>query len=119
MLEREKILHMFADLAGLEIGEAAAEQTLCDMAAAGLECRMLPDVQPQDREKLCYAAAAGAFYRYCLVQASREGGTVKIGDVSVSPPGRDAVLLAKSVYDEALALVSGLVTDDGFLFSAI
>lgn len=65
---------------------------------------------------LCYAAAALAYYRFCL-KSSAGVSSFKAGDVSIAMD--DTVTAAKNIYTDALSSVAGVLKNKDFAFICV
>lgn len=98
-LDLEKILARFQLMAGLRREDALPYTAILRDAADSLLDRVRPGVDIDDHMgRLCGAAAAAAYYTYCLLGT---GGQVKVGDISVSDG--EALGRAKAVKEQYLA----------------
>ena len=114
-----EMIRAFGLFTGLSDEAAADWHTLLADTAAGLDRRIRNrDRLESDRDRLSYAAAALAFYRYRQLTDVRDGGlTVKAGEVSTRREGGGQ--LAAAVREEALASISDLLDDEDFYFRQI
>ncbi len=119
MIDRGEILRCFCLLSGFSPEEGQEYASFIETAAADLEKRLRAGADDSD-QRLCYAAAAAAYYRYCLMDATRQGGsTFKAGDVSVSRQSGEAIESARALRDDGVAAVSDLVSDTDFIMRTV
>ena len=119
MIELESVLGAFALLADLSAEEANNLSIYASMAI-GEVCLMLREgvITPANEERLCHACAAGAYYKYALVSATK-ALHFKAGDITMSAPDAKLMALARRVYDDALGGIADLIDSDGFAFQQV
>lgn len=120
-MDLQFIFDRFCLISGLDEETAAPYMALCSEAAADISKRVKKGVDSEaESVRLSSAAAALAFYRYAKFTAAAQGSiSFSAGDVRVVSDGEKALLLAGKVRDEALAEVSDLLWDDGFVLRQV
>lgn len=113
-LNGSDVLARFSLLAGLDDG-ADQYQPLCADAAAEIEQNERDGCGTEASGLLTAAAAALAFYRFTLMQASRSIGSFEAGDVKITS-GSTNLQPARKLWSEAASAASPYLTDIGFLF---
>ena len=90
MLELSHAIQAFGQLAGLDEQEGEQWRALCQSGLDTLKEMLRPGADtPENCHRLTMAAAAIAYYRYCLIVSGQEVHTLKAGDLQVSTdPGR-------------------------------
>lgn len=116
-LKMELVLERFALFAGVDAAEAARWQVLCQSAADELMGRLLPGADPEDG-RLASAAAAVAYYRYCLLNAGRGVHSLKVGDVQLAE-GDGGVAQATRLQEAFLGAAQELLCPAGFAFGRV
>lgn len=114
----ERILDLFGKLSGLPEELVRVQGFLCDMSAQNILARLrCPAEQCGGKAEL--AAAALAYYRYVLWTMTDGGAEgIKVGDVSVRN-GKERLLHAERLFNEALDELRGCIGDDSFVFERI
>lgn len=69
--------------------------------------------------RLCFAAAALAYYRYLLWSLTDGRDEIKIGEVSVKPVSGKQIEAAEKLYKDSFSAVSDVMCDEGFVFERI
>ena len=62
------------------------------------------------------SSAAVAFYRFALISAAREEESFSAGNLTLRQDSEAKAQYARAVRDDALATLSDLAEDSGFLF---
>lgn len=116
MLNIDIVGKFFLDLCGEE--DYSPWRDLIKLCASEIEGMLRRGVSAQEAgDRLCYAAAALAFYRYCLKLSAGGITDFKAGDVSIGMGGNvDAAL---EIYREALRSVKGYISPDDFAFICV
>ncbi len=115
----EEILARFVQMAGLTAAEAERWFPVCLAASAEIQARTKPAVlTAAQRELLCAAGAALAFYRYSLASSAIEEGSFSAGDVKVTK-GSSGYLAAKQLWEEMEAAAAPLLNDENFMFGQV
>ncbi|MDD6284551.1 MAG: hypothetical protein PUB05_04220 [Firmicutes bacterium] len=120
MLDYKKVFDGFAQLAGLENPVEKEFTLILELsifeveAMCGDKCSL-----PENAERLCTAAAAFAYYKYSLLSAAQED-SFKAGDLTVAGPDRQkAVAAARSLRDDAVAMIYDIVGNSSFYFGQV
>lgn len=120
MLEYKKVLDGFIQLAGIEEERAAEQSLIIDLSIfevqsmCGDKCEL-----PENAERLCSAAAALAYYKYCLLASSHEN-SFKAGDLTVSgADSAEIIRSARALRDDAIAMIYDIVGDGSFYFGQV
>ncbi len=121
MMDLQSVFDRFCLMSGLGGEEAAPYMALCSEAFAEIMKRVKNGVNVEaEKARLCAAAAALAFYRYIKYTSASEGSVnFSAGDVKVTQKGERALAMAQKVRDEALAEVSDLLIDKGFVIRRV
>ncbi len=116
----QRILERFAQLANMDSDEAVTFRFLCIAAADSVSQSILPDALEREeyRERLEYAAAVWAYYKYVLWESSMEND-VSIGEVTVRNSAKDKVEFARKLLAEALENLAEVSCGGGFVFEGI
>ena len=115
MLDRDMTGKFFRDFSG---EEDAAWSDLLRICVAEVEGMLRPGADIEKAgDRLCYAAAALAFYRYSLKNAAADVTRFKAGEVTVAMGG--GVDAAYEMYKEALRAVRAFLKPDDFAFICI
>jgi hypothetical protein len=117
-MELDETVRRFTMLANLTEEEAAPWETLCSdcLVRVRSQCRAEVDRTAQ-RELLCDAASALAFYRYTLCCCGT-GGDWTVGDVKVQESTQQ-VAAAKALWQEAERQIAPLLENPLFYFGII
>lgn len=116
MIEFEKVLGAFSCLAELDETQARAQSPLVELAMAEVSVMLRKDAcTVENHDRICHACAAFAYYKYAIVSATRSTGFVA-GDLHVSLPDADCVMLAKQLRDDAIGSIADLVDGVDFAF---
>ena len=116
MLDMDMIGKFFRDFSGET--ETAAWSDLLRICAVEIEGMLRPDADLlKAGDRLCYAAAALAFYRYSLKSAASDVAHFKAGEVTLAMGG--GVEAAYEIYKEALRAVRAFLNPDDFAFICI
>lgn len=120
MLEYKKVLDGFMQLAGIDEESAGEHSLIIDLSIfevqsmCGDRCEL-----PENAERLCSAAAAFAYYKYCLLCSSHDGG-FKAGDLTVSAAdSAELIKSARALRDDAIAMIYDIVGDSRFYFGQV
>lgn len=117
MAETDEILRQFALLAGIPEEEARQYQALIELAAAETRKRLKPGYDNEaNAQRITLLCAANALCRYVLLTGAQGGGTVKLGDVSVTANPEREEQSARRLLEELTAACADILTDSGFLF---
>ena len=114
----ESVFDIFGKLSGLSEELVREQDFLCRMSAEDISARLRCTAE-QCGGRAEYAAAALAYYRLVL-RTMTDGGSegMKVGDVSVQN-GKDRLLYAERLYNDAIDGLKGRIGDDGFVFERI
>ena len=119
-MDIEHIFDIFCRLTGLAKTEAAGFRFLCEGAAGYLNTRLAAAPDRKDLNRIFFAAAALACYRYSLMcMTEGNGGEIKIGDISMKSSGMKQVDSAEKLCHEAFREISDLITDPEFVFKGV
>lgn len=116
-----KILLQFRTLSGLDAESASDYLPLCVSCAKNIEKGLKPDADKNDA-RLVFAAAASAYYQFCLIKASDINGSadsITVGDVTQSRSYESICKNAKELYEQALAGISDLMENSSFFFRGV
>lgn len=105
------IFQSFLMLSGLEAAGAKPWLPLCRSAGASVAGRLRPDVDQQaNRDLLCHAAAALAYYQYVMSTTAREESvSFRAGDVHIKEETAGVRQAARAVYESAMESVAHLM----------
>lgn len=115
----QTVFECFVLLSGLDAKEAAEWLPLCEHACEGIRKRLKTEADiSESSASLNTAAAATAFYQFCLIRASRnEPVGFNAGDVRISKESQDKVTAtAEKLLLNALTPIISLLRDDAFYF---
>lgn len=116
MLDMDMTGKFFRDFSGEE--DLAGWSDLLRICAAETEGMLRPGADMEKAgDRLCYAAAALAFYRYSLKNAAADITRFKAGEVTVAMGG--GVESACEIYKEALRAVREFLNPDDFAFICV
>lgn len=116
MLDKDMTAKFFLDLSGEE--DAADWSDLLGVCIAEIEGMLKRGADLQrGGQRLCYAAAALGFYRYCLKNAAGGVASFKAGDVSIGMDG--GVESSFKLYKEAVGAVKDYLEPDDFRFVCV
>ncbi len=119
MIEFEKVLCAFSLLAELSEEAARAASTVVELAIAELNCMLIDGAcTEENHDRICHAAAAVAYYKYVLLEATKSDG-VSVGDVRFTAPNAATLSIAKALRDDALGAVYDLIDYDDFSFRLV
>lgn len=90
---------------------------LLELCKREIEESMQNGAESEHMQKLCYAAAAKANYRFCLKSCAGNITSFKAGDISISTD--DALSTAKSIYIEAMSSLKGILREQDFAFICV
>jgi hypothetical protein len=120
VIEFERVLTAFKTLGDSSAQDMNYGRTICEMAISGLECRLRPGAYTaENRDRICFAAAADAFYKHCVVDTASNAAGFKAGDVTASAPDADCVAMAAKIRDDAFDSIADLLIGGGFAFEAV
>lgn len=115
-LAREK----FALLTELSEKECEQWKPLVMSCVQDLEYRLLFDADlGSNASLLADAAAADAFYRYCMIEASRGMKDQTVGSVTVRKDLRSQADAAAAFRLDSFARIRHLIRDEKFLFVSV
>lgn len=110
----------FALMADLDENEKEKWRTFTAASVQTLEAKLIDGADTEGHTALLAAAAAAdAFYRYCLLEASRGDSSATVGSVTVKKDAKSQVAAASVLRSEALASVRHLLCDGGFVFKNV
>ncbi len=116
MIDISIVMEKFAFFAGITVVEAEEWRPLAVSSAQHIETRLKPGAAAKAVALLASAAAADAYYGYCLLEGTRADAAVTAGSVTVKTDYTARLTAAKSLRDNALAAIRTLLQDDGFAF---
>lgn len=112
-MQTQAILQQFMLLSGMDTQEAARWTSLCD-AAGQVLLRMLQPDAPMEDIRIALAAAAIAYYQYCLCGQGIHAQSLKLGDLSVSSEnGGSSVQHAQALRDSFLENIAEYLLPQG------
>lgn len=115
MIEFEKVLGAFSLLAELDEDAARAASPVVELAIAELASMLLPNACTADtHDRICHAAAALAYYKYVLLEATRGGFSA--GDIKFNAASAVELSMAKAIRDDAFGAVYDLIDSRTFAF---
>lgn len=115
-LAREK----FSLLAELEGSESEKWKPLVMSCVQDLENRLLPNADVLSHASLLAdAAAADAFYRYCVIEAGRGADTQTVGSVTVKRDAKGQISAASLLRSDAFTRIRHLIRDEKFIFVSV
>ena len=116
MIEFERVLGAFSHLAELDEEAARAQSPLVTLAIAEVSVMLKKSAcTAENHERIYHACAAFAYYKYAIVCATRSTG-FSAGDMRISLPDANTVMLAKQLRDDALGAIADLVDGGEFAF---
>ncbi len=119
MIEFEKVLGAFSLLAELGEEDARVQSPLVALAIAEVSVMLKKDACTADNhDRIYHACAAFAYYKYAIVTATRSTG-FSAGEMRVSLPDADTVMLARQLRDDALGSIADLVEGGDFAFMQV
>ncbi len=119
MIEFERVLGAFSHLAELDEESARAQSPLVALAIAEVSVMLKSGTcTGENHERIYHACAAFAYYKYAIVCATRATGFTA-GDMRISLPDADTVMLAKQLRDDALGSIADLVDGGDFAFMQV
>lgn len=120
VLNLQEIWEAFALMAQRGEEEREAWLSLCAAAANDLQAELRsPDISPADSRRVNRAAAALAYYRYCLYAAGAEAQSFQAGDVRITNAGNSAIAPAYDAWRQARSRIAPLLQDREFVFSQV
>ncbi len=120
MIEFEEVLGAFSLLAELNEEAAHAASTVVELAIAELNGLLIENADTeQNRDRLSHAAAALAYYKYVLLEATRLQGGASVGDVKLNAPSDATLKIARALRDDALSAICDLTESCSFAFRQV
>ena len=117
MINSALVMEKFALLTGLPPEEAEKWRSLTEGALQHLEGLIAPGADTAENVgPLAAAAAAEAYYGYCLAQSSREDAAITAGTVTVKNDHKAKLAAAAALREQAYLAVTRLLRDTGFVF---
>lgn len=116
-MQLEDVLVRFAQLAGLNMDEAAPWEQVCRDAVEELSGNVRPGTVGGEA-LLCAACAALAFYRYSLVQAAGAESSFTAGDMKITT-GTQGVAIAERLWNTARCAAAPYLRDEAFCFRQV
>lgn len=117
MIDLTHTMEKFALFADMDVREAEQWRPLAAASVQKLENGLRRGVRVSDFSALlAEAAAADAYYRYCLIESGRGDASVSAGTVTVHTDHASRINAARQARLEALAAVSSVLSDGGFVF---
>ena len=114
------IMKLFHGLSGISYRICSGLAFMCEMAKTSIENGITDTARAQQyKYQLEYAAAALAYYRYCLWSYSTDSEEVKIGEVTVKTSTREQTEAALILYNEALKNIAVVFDDGGLVFEGV
>ena len=122
-LTYDLVRERFKLFAGMDTGEAEQWEPLCRAAMEETLARLRPGTDPELPEnsvRLASAAAASAYYRYCLLRTGEELHSLKLGEITLTAPD-SPVQLDRGIRlrEEYWAAVEDLVASSRFRFGRV
>lgn len=110
MPDKDRVFALFSLFSDLE-GEAAERyRPLCDGAAAAMASRMRPGITEEaDLERLCMAAAAGAYCDLLELRGSSAAEELRVGDITLKNSSRSGSGDSEGVRAHFEALAADLL----------
>ncbi len=119
MIEFEKVLGAFSLLAELDEEAARAASTVVELSIAEICAMLAPNaVNELTHDRICHAAAALAYYKYVLLEATRSIG-FSVGDVKMNAPNAATLGMAKALRDDAFSAICDLTDSCTFAFRQV
>ena len=117
----DKVFDIFCRLAELDKNNSVRLRFLCEGSVRYVLYRM-----KNKANAVCgsgraeFAAAALAYYRYVLLSLTDgNGGSVKIGDISLKQSGFERADAAEKLCRDAFAEITDLIGDNEFVFKGV
>lgn len=117
----EKVIDIFTRLSSLEPSDVIKFRFMCETATEYLNSHIKQDIDTSGYDgRLCFAAAALAYYRFILWSVTDSNGEeIKIGEVSVKPITDKQITAVEKLCADAFDSIGEILTDDGFVFERI
>lgn len=115
----EQVYQRFIEISGLDETEAVKWQWVCSIAIDELKVRLKNNIDYESNcDRLNNAAAALAFYKYCVLSVKDNITNFKAGDVTVELSA-DKTEKALEFWQASEKAVSDLLTDSSFFFKRV
>lgn len=116
----ENVVDIFSRLSSLSAEDILKFRFMCETAMYNVNSYIKKDIDMSDYDgRLCFAAAALAYYRYILWSLTESGnGEVKMGDFTVKANANQLDAAAK-LCDGAFDAIKEITKDIGFVFERI
>lgn len=119
-MDMKIIMKLFHGLSGVSYRLCSGLAFMCEMAKTSIENGITDTARAEQyKYQLEYAAAALAYYRYCLWSYCTDSEEVKIGEVTVKTSTREQTEAALALYNEALKNIAVVFDDGGFVFEGV
>ncbi len=117
----EKVIDIFCRLSTLTAEDIIKFRFICETAMDNVNSYIKDNIDTDAYDgRLCFAAAALAYYRYVLWSLSDgKGDELKLGDFSVKPSSEKRLDSAARLCREAFNSIKDIVNDNGFVFERI
>ena len=113
----EKIFRRLSDISP---EETIGLRFLCEAAVDYISCRLRNKEECVCGDRLEFAAAALAYYRYVLWEMTDGGmNEIKVGEISARRGGTAAVDAAEKLCREAFDNIRDLLEPEGFVFTSV
>lgn len=118
LIDINGVVKVFKVLSGLDTTDEKFA-VFCRSAAATISRIIKPDCDlPAEMPRICYAAAALAYYRYTLCEEINGVSGFKAGDVSVECENGGSAA-AKILYEQAFSDIGDLLIEKKFTFRRV
>ena len=119
-MDVNNVLDIFRRLSGLDSEQAAYYMSFCTGAVSYVSSRLSGDADSSVTGQAEYAAAALAYYRYMLMDASNNlSSEMKVGDISMKADAFRAADAAEKLCRDAFSAISRYLTDEDFAFRGV
>lgn len=117
----ENVIDIFTRLSALEAEDVLKFKFMCENAMEFVNSRIKDNVNTGAYGgRLCFAAAALAYYRFVLWSLTDSGGDeIKIGEVTIKPTASKQLEAAEKLCREAFDSLGEIMPDDGFVFERV
>lgn len=119
MIDLTMTMQKFSFYAGTTQEETESWRPLVVSSVQKLEALVRRDLGTRHIPLLASAAAADAYYYFCLLAGTRADSAVVAGAVTVHTDQKARVEAAKALRDNAFAAIRGLFRDDTFAFVSV
>ncbi len=117
----ENITDIFTRLSSLKADDVIKFKFMCENAMEYVDSHIKKNIDESAYgSRLCFAAAALAYYRFLLWNISDgNGDELTLGDISVKPVSDKQLESASRLCREAFDSIGEIMLDDGFVFERI